>query len=217
MKKIGRYLWIMAAGLVLGITLFLGASPVSAASKKPKIKSVDYEGNGRVEVEFKRDVEYGKTKVTVKDTSGKKYKVSIIEKDDDDIIFVVKKAKAGKTYNFTITKVRREYTSKYYKVKGKFKIPKNSKVTVKEVDYDAEDQDVEFEFKKDVKWKNPKVTITEEGGTADCVTSIKEHDEDGIEVNVKGMTRGKTYKYKITGVAPAGTKKWKTVEGTFVA
>lgn len=112
---------LVALAMVLG----LAASPAFASA--PAKEKVKYLGNGKVEVEFWDDVEYRNVKVTVKDTSGKKYKASIYELDDDELKFNIKKYKAGKTYKFTISGVRAEFTSKFGKVKGTVKIKKASK------------------------------------------------------------------------------------------
>ena len=115
--------------LVLGLILSLTSVNVFAAA--PKKEEVKYLGNGKVEVEFYGDVQWsGKTKVKVKDGQGKSYKVSVISKDDDEIKFRVKGYKAGKTYSFKISKVRKEHTKKYGTVKGKFSIPKKSKKNI---------------------------------------------------------------------------------------
>lgn len=108
---------------VLCLILILGSvMPVFAAA--PAKEDVEYEGNGRVEVEFKSDVVWKKPVVTVKDSSGKTYKATIVKRDNDDITFVIKGYKAGKKYNFTISGVKKRGTSGYGKVKGSFTIPK---------------------------------------------------------------------------------------------
>lgn len=112
---------LVALAMVLG----LAASPAFASA--PAKEKVKYLGNGKVEVDFWDDVEYRNVKVTVKDTSGKKYKASIYELDDDELKFNIKKYKSGKTYKFTISGVRAEFTSKFGKVKGTVKIKKASK------------------------------------------------------------------------------------------
>ncbi len=112
--------------LFIAVTLVCGMASFAYADAPAK-EWVKYKGDGIVEVEFTTDVRYKKSKVTVKDSSGKKYKVSVIERDDDDMKFRVKKYKAGKKYNFVIKGVKRAGTSSYGKVKGKFSIPKKKK------------------------------------------------------------------------------------------
>ena len=111
--------------LAVFIAMTIQIMPVMA--KAPGKESVKYEGSGRVEVEFYGDVEWKNAKVKVKDTSGKKYKATILKYDDDEIEFKIRKYKKGKTYKFTISKVRQFGTSSFGKVKGKVKIPKEKK------------------------------------------------------------------------------------------
>lgn len=117
----------VAIVLILALVMGLAASPSFAAA--PHKEKVKYLGKGKVEVEFDDDVDYRRTKVTVRDTSGKKYKASIYKKDDDEIRFRIKKYKKGKTYKFTIRGVRDEDTRSYGKVTGKVKIKKAVKKT----------------------------------------------------------------------------------------
>ena len=215
MKKQIR-LSVLIMGLAVFVLVFAGADPALAAKKKaPKIKKTEYEGGGKVDVDFKYDVEYGKTKVKVKDSSGKVYKAVITEKDEDDLDFTVKNIAPGKKYTFRITKVRREGTKKYYTVKGSFKVPASKKAKVKKVEFDEEDSEVSFEFRKDVTWKDPRVMITAD--EKDYVVKILEKDEEEIEVRVKGLKKGTVYRYKITGAAPYGPKNYKTITGKFTA
>ena len=98
------------------------ATPTFASA--PVSEKVKYEGSGKVEVEYIGHVKYKNSKITVKDTGGNKYGVRVIERDDDETIFKIKNYKAGKTYNFTISGIKKAGTSTYGKVKGSVKIPK---------------------------------------------------------------------------------------------
>ena len=77
-------------GVLTALAVFLAMTIqiMPAMAKTPEKESVKYEGGGRVEVEFYGDVEWKNTKVKVKDTSGKRYKTTIIKYDDDEIEFV---------------------------------------------------------------------------------------------------------------------------------
>lgn len=121
-RTMNRFKVIVAAALVL--CLIMGLSVVPGFAAAPKTEKIKYLGAGKVEVDFRQDVQYKNTKVTVKDSSGKAYSASIYNRDDDELKFQIKKYKKGKTYNFTISGVRKEYTSKYGKVTGTVKIPK---------------------------------------------------------------------------------------------
>lgn len=189
------------------------AMPAMAA---PKVKQTEYEGNGRVEVDFKSNVKYKNVKVTVKDNSGKSYATKIVEKDNDDLTFVIKNFAKGKTYTYTISGIKKKSEKNYSSIKGTVKIPgAASAPAVKEVDYDRGDREVEFEFKNRVQWKSPKVTISD--GKTNYVIRINEKDSDSIEVKVKKLTIGKKYTYKISGVRIRGNSAYQTITGTFTA
>lgn len=213
MKKKFRLPMAMVMSMMLAFGL--AAAPVAAASA-PKIEEIDYEGKGKVEVEFYGKVSYSDASVAVKDTSGNKYTAKIVKKDNDDITFKIKKYKTGTTYKFTINGISKRGSGDYTSVSGKVKIPASGKVKVKSVDYDASDREVEFELKGKVRWKKPTVTITDANGN-NCCTGILEKDSDSIEVSVKKLTLGDTYSYKITGVKNRDGGSYKTVTGTFSA
>ena len=121
MKNIKRMVITSVISCLMIISM---AIPTFAAA--PQKEKVKYEGNGKVEVEYVGHVNYKNSKITVKDTSGKKYNVTVLERDDDETIFKIKNYKAGKTYKFTISGVKQSGTSGYGKVTGSVKIPKAS-------------------------------------------------------------------------------------------
>ena len=125
MKKFMRKLTVLS--VMTAMAFSFGIVPSSAATGAPKIEDIDYEGSGVVDVEFRGDVKFGKTKITVKDNKGKKYKAKVIKKDDDDIKFKIKKYKKGRTYTFKIKRVKKWNAGAYKTVKGKVKIKKASK------------------------------------------------------------------------------------------
>lgn len=203
----------MFATLMITIWAIVAAVPAFAA---PKVKKAEYEGKGRVEVDFNSKVKYKNVKVTVKDNKGATYSTKINEKDNDDLTFTIKNFKTGRTYTYTISGVKKNNESSYGKVTGKVTIPTPTTTPkVKEVDYDKGDREVEFEFTTRVQWKGTKVTITD--GSKNYVTRIKEKDSDSIEVKVSKLTIGKKYTYKISGVRVKGANSYKTISGTFIA
>ena len=203
----------MFATLMITIWAIVAAVPAFAA---PKVKKAEYEGKGRVEVDFNSKVKYKNVKVTVKDNKGATYSTTINEKDNDDLTFTIKNFKTGRTYTYTISGVKKNNESSYGKVTGKVTIPTPTTTPkVKEVDYDKGDREVEFEFTTRVQWKGTKVTITD--GSKNYVTRIKEKDSDSIEVKVSKLTIGKKYTYKISGVRVNGANSYKTISGTFIA
>ena len=203
----------MFATLMITIWAIVAAVPAFAA---PKVKKAEYEGKGRVEVDFNSMVKYKNVKVTVKDNKGATYSTTINEKDNDDLTFTIKNFKTGRTYTYTISGVKKNNESSYGKVTGKVTIPTPTTTPkVIEVDYDTGDREVEFEFPTRVQWKGTKVTITD--GSKNYVTRIKEKDSDSIEVKVSKLTIGKKYTYKISGVRVKGANSYKTISGTFIA
>ena len=125
-KKLTRIL----VTAVMTMTMVL-AGAISTFAAAPGIEEIEYKNNGRVEVEFHGKVKYRNAKVSVKDTSGKKYKVTAVRKDDDDIKFTIKYFKLGKTYKITISGVKTRGSKKFDKVTGRIKVPAAAKVAKK--------------------------------------------------------------------------------------
>ena len=112
--------------LAVMLTLLLG-SQISAMAASPTVEEVEHKGKGRVEVDFYGNVRYKNLKVSVKDTSGRKYKVTRVRRDDDEVKFTIKNYKAGKTYKITIKGVKSAGTQSFGKATAKLKIPKAAK------------------------------------------------------------------------------------------
>lgn len=117
MKKMKR----IAVSLAMALTMLL-TSVVGVSAAAPAIEEIEHKGNGRMEVEFYGKVKYKRAKVIVKDTSGKKYKVKAVRKDDDDIKFTIKNFKRGKTYKITVKGVKVRGTKKFGKRTGRITI-----------------------------------------------------------------------------------------------
>jgi len=206
-KKIALALCVFAM-----VTGFTAVSAMASA----KVKEVEYEGNGKVEISFKSHVEYGNVKATVKNAAGKKLTVKVVDKDHDDIDLKVTGLKASSKYTFRISGIRKKGESTYGTVKGSFKVPeKQHGITVKETEYDTHDREVSFDFFEKVEWKNPTVSISD--GSKEYVKKIEEKSLREIEVKVKKLTKGKTYSYKISGIRKKGASGYVTLTGTFKA
>lgn len=124
MSRAKKFMRIPVA-VAVALAMLMGTiTPVNALT--PEKESVKYLGSGKVEVEFYEDVDYRNTKVTVKDSSGKSYKTTILMRDDDEIKFKIKSYKKGKKYTFKISGIREEGTRKYGTVSGKVSIPLKS-------------------------------------------------------------------------------------------
>ena len=122
---------------LLMMTIMVFGSVSSAFAAAPSKDEIEYDGKGRVEVEFRGKVDWKSPKITVTDSAGKKYTATIVKKDNDDITFKVNNYKEGKKYNFSISGVRARGTSGYGTFKGTFTIPaskaKATKATTKTI------------------------------------------------------------------------------------
>ena len=201
--------------LLLAVMLLtLCAVPALAAA--PKVKKIEYEGNGVVEVDFTtKNVRYKSARVVVKDSAGKKLTARILEKDNDDISFKVTGLKAGRKYRFTISGVRAGRSGSYGTVKGSFKTPSN-KPTIKEVEFDARHDNLEIDFATAVQYRNLKVTVKDAAGKKLSVWNI-EKDPDELDMDIDGMISGKKYTVTVSGVRVKGVGSYTSVSKTFVA
>ena len=187
---------LIALALVV-LCMISAAIPAMAASAS--IRKTEYEGSGKVEVDFKKDVQYKNAKVTVKDSSGKSYTAKITEKDEDDLTFKVTSIKTGKTYSYTISGVRSGGSGSYGKVTGSFKVPAAKKLSIKELEYDRGDKELGIEFSGTVQYSNAKVTVKDSAGKS-YTAKILEKDSDEMEVRVSGLKKGTKYTVKVSGV-----------------
>lgn len=200
--------------LLAVLLLALCAMPALAAA--PKVKKVEYEGNGVVDVDFTtKNVRYKNARVAVKDATGKYLYAKILEKDSDDISFKVTGLKAGKAYTFTITGVRAGLTGTYGMVKGSFKTP-SLKPAIKKVKFDAIDGELEIDFATLVQYKNLKVTVKNALGKKLTIRKI-EKDFEGLDLDVSGMIKGKKYTVTVSGVRVKGVGSFTSVSKTFTA
>lgn len=208
---------------LMAVVFAIGAAAVPAiakksivnASSKPAIKEVEYKGKGKVEVDFYGKVQYKNPKVVVKG-NGKTYKAKIVDLDDDDLDFKTSARKTGKKYKFTIKGIKKRGVGSYTSVSGYYRVDKKNKIRIDSIEYDKRDQEVSFEFKDRVKWKNPKVLITDGKGRS-YVKRICEKGNNEIEVKVKNMKYGARYSYKISGVKKIGGTEYRTIKGIFRA
>ncbi len=120
MKKTNLFKKSAAALLAAALLISTAASAFASA---PAIKKAEYEGKGKVDVDFTEKVAYKDVTVTVKDSAGSSYTAVILDKDNDDIEFRIKNYKEGKTYTFTISGIKVKGTTEYGKVSGQVKIP----------------------------------------------------------------------------------------------
>ena len=201
---------------LLLVVLLLTVSAVPALAAAPKIKKVEYDGNGVVDVDFTtKNVRYKNAKVVVKDSSGKKLTARIIEKDNDEVSFKATGVKAGKKYTFTISGVRAGKSGSYGTVKGSFSTP-SGKPRIVKVAFDPDYDDLEIDFATDVEYKNLKITVRDADGNNLLIYNI-EKGPDNLDMDVEGMVAGNTYTVTISGVRVKGVGSYTSVSKTFVA
>ena len=209
--------WI--ALLLTTAALLAAALPAFAASAS--IKKTEYEGSGYVDVDFKSRVQYNNVKVTVRDSSGKTYKANITEKDSDDLTFKAVGISSGKTYTYTISGVRTGGSGSYGSVSGTFKTPGSSsgstakKLSIKSLDYDAGDRELEIEFSAKVQYDNLRVRVTDSTGTKSYTVRILEKDNDSIDIRVSGLRSGQKYTVKVAGVRAGSSGSYGGVSKSF--
>ena len=202
------------AMLLAVMLLALCASPAMAAA--PKVKKVEYEGNGVVEVDFtSKKATYKGAKVVVKDADGNALTAKILEKDKDDITFKVTGLKADSEYTYTISGVRKGKSGSYSKVSGSFRTPSDDP-TIKKVKYDKKDKELEIAFATKVQFKGLKVTVKDASGKALKVRKIEKGSDD-LEMKVAGMKKGKKYAVAVSDVRVKGVGSYVSVTKTFVA
>lgn len=88
------------------VVLCMICATIPALAASASIKKTEYEGSGKVEVDFKKDVQYKSAKVTVKDSAGKSYTAKITEKDSDEMEVRVSGLKKGTKYTVKVSGVR---------------------------------------------------------------------------------------------------------------
>lgn len=199
--------------LILAAALMLCAA-VPALAAAPTIRKTDYEGKGVVEVEFNSNkVQYKNLKVTVRDADGKACKVRILEKDNDDLSFKVISVKPGMQYTFTVKGVRDGSRGSFGRVKGSFRTPSDAP-EIQNVEYDADDRELEIEFATPVQFRKPKVVVKNADGRKLAVSNLKKGRDD-IEVRVKGLKPNATYTVTVSGVRVKGVGTYTKVTKTF--
>ena len=197
-------MWVMAAAI-----------PAMAA---PRVEDAQYQGYGKVEVDFSSDVKFKNVKVTLKDNKGAKYSATNIKRiDSDSISFTIRNYKKGRTYTYTISGVKRSSDKNYGTVKGTVRVPAATEAPkFKQADYDRDDLEVEIEFKPYVQYKNTRVTITD-SSKKNYVVRIVKKGNDSITVKVRKLTIGKRYNFTVSGIRVKGNTGYTSEKGSFVA
>lgn len=93
--------------------MLLGAVP--ALADAPQIEKIAYVGNGRVEVEFARDVRYRNFPVKVINENGKKHSATVTERDEGSVEARVAGLEKGEKYAVKVFGVRKYGSTGKYK------------------------------------------------------------------------------------------------------
>ena len=167
------------------------------------IEKTVYEGRGIVEVDFRRDVQYENLEVTVTDSEGNAYALTIRERDDDDLTFLVSNLVPGGEYSFVISGVRSGFSGAYGSVSGSFAVPLDETYAIKKVEYDREDRELDVEFFGRVNLQGAEVRILDQQGR-EYDAKLREYDGDGFEAYVPGLEWGETYSIEVSGLGESG-------------
>lgn len=199
--------------ILLALSVVLAAS-VPAFAAEVSIRKVEYEGAGRVEVDFDGYVQYENVEVIVNDDSGKNYLTEIRELDGDDLSFKVSDIAAGQSYSFVISGVRSGKTGSYASVQGSFEVPPAKTLAIRSLDYDREDRELEIDFNARVQYEDLKVLVKDASGQSYSV-KVRDMDDDSVEVRVSGLKRGESYSVEVSGVRADGMNDIDIVSGNF--
>lgn len=201
--------WI---SMVLMTLLLLGAVTPAAMASGLTARS-EYEGNGKVSLDFNLRVQYKNPSVVVTDSAGKTYSAKIIERDSDDLEFKATSLKAGKQYNYALSGIRKRGSGSYTTIKGTFRVPSAQKVEIQSIEYKSNGY-VEIDFAQRVQYSGAKVSVTDSAGKK-YTAKITERDDDDLKFKVTSIKGSKTYTFKISGIKVRGADSYTTVSGTF--
>lgn len=220
--------------LTLKVTIPSEKSSVS--NKGLKVSKVEFDDDNddkdkygsEIDMKFNKKVTWSKfAKISsIRDNKGTSYKGILNDRDNDECEVYIRGMKYGRTYTIKISGIRVRGASKYTTVTAKIKIPSRSSraVSVKEVDYDVDEDDgekeytVKIEFKGKVTFKsNAYVIIKDSSGKIYASRNSRvEFDDDECEVELKrALPDNRTLYYEIVNVKAKGASKYTTVKGKF--
>lgn len=202
---------LFAIAIIAVLTLAL-----PALATAPEAFRAEYEGNGRVEIDFRNDVDYQNLLVTVTDPAGLAQVVTILEMDDDDLTFSIDNIQPETTYSFTVDGVREGRSGDFGSITGEFTTPKAGEIVISELEADADDGEIDVEFLGRVDFDNPSATVTKADGSA-LTAEIDELDGDGMEIRAQGLQRGEEYTLTIAGVGLRDSGTYGSVSRNFIA
>lgn len=196
--------------VLLSLVLLVAVASVAGATSTNSM-TVEYEGFGYAEADFAQDVRWQDAQVTVTDAEGNTYETRIVKMDDDDLTFYVEDIVEDQVYTCTISGIQGEsaLTAEFYAASAK-------STMIKEVEYDAEDRELDIEFTLNVQYQDSVVTVTDAAGN-EYVATILDRDHDSIETRVDGLVLGETYVVSVSGVLADGSETAETYVREFIA
>lgn len=205
----------LAALILTALILTMTTTAFSAMTEPAPAFRAEYDGNGRVEIDFRGDVMYKNLSVTAVDPDGNSQTVTILETDDDDLTFRIDNILPSTVYTFTVSGVKLRGGADYESLSGEIATPAAGETAIRKIETD-DSREIEIEFAGRVDYNNPTVTVTGADGT-ELAANITERDDDSLEIRVDGLVRGNDYTVTITGVGEAGSGVSGTVQRTFTA
>ena len=197
---------------VLAIVLTAIIITCAAASAQSLLRvNAEYEGFGLVELDLNQKVSWIEPQVEVTDVDGYVYSAEVFRYDRDDVDFLVSDIIEDQVYTCTLSGIETGETATF-----EFYASSVLSEMIRSVDYDAEDRELDIEFAMDVQYDAPAVTVTDADGNV-YETRISERDDDGLEVRVKGLTRGSTYTVSVSGVKGVAFDTFETYSCEFTA
>jgi methionine-rich copper-binding protein CopC len=199
--------------VIIASILLLGLIP--ALADAPAIESIEYEGGGRVEIDFEGNVKYKDLKLRVTDEDGTAYKTAVTSRDGDEIDFRVSGIKAGTTYKVVISGVKQRGTSGYGKVSATFSTPEAAaKIpAIEDIEVKSGGR-IEIDFEGRVQYSRLSVKVRDAAGKKYPVRVI-EKDNDELDIKVSGLKAGKTYALVIDGIRSKNAGEYVKLKTTF--
>lgn len=218
---------------VMSFALILPVIHAGAATKtKSILKDTEYK-NGKIQMEFKRDMsQNSKLTVKVTDENNKDYKVLFYDLDEDDLDIYVNDLPQKQTITVTVSGLKSERGTAYNALTANFKTNSND-IIIDEIEAKRNGM-VDVDFKTDVVWKDTKVTVADDTGKSykaeirfDDDNDDDDYDDDYDDdddydstadectIIVNNIVRGRTYTFSISGIKTVNANDYTTASGSF--
>lgn len=181
---------------------------------QPHILTYQFLGSRKASFQFMRKVEYKAPKVTVVNEKGEKFAAKVVKKSSGELVVSIPEAVKGEKYKLTLSGVRVKGQKDYGTVSKEFRVPPNSRPTVKSVQYKEGYVIVEFNEKIDV--KGAKASVKGSNGKR-FSAKITKSDDTRVRFDVKNPVAGKSYAFSLSGIRVHGGLSYTSVTGKFTA